>query len=312
MKEEIKVITYNVDGLPEFIDLSSLPWKLKPIAWIYKIFKGTTLVKVNDNRNGMLNATNISKYFCKSNADIIGVQEDFNYNHLLVKYLRNYYEGTFSGEIDLSKIKDLVKWFPIPRIKLDGLNIFIKNNICICNEFIQKWNKSHGYFSHANDKLLTKGFRYYDLDLEYGDRINVYLIHMDADFYAIGCPNVTKDVEARKSQFEQLIYNIKCNILSGNWNPTIIMGDTNSYNQYDWDQRNIEYFLKELNNISGINAIECIPNNYKDCDRIFLLNFDYSDYKLNLKECYYDTEINFSDHYPLVATFEIIQDSLVG
>lgn len=40
----IKILTYNVDGLPESLDLNNLPWILKPIAWIYKLIKGTTIV----------------------------------------------------------------------------------------------------------------------------------------------------------------------------------------------------------------------------------------------------------------------------
>ena len=39
---EIKLATYNIDGLPEQLDLNDLPWLFKPIAWVYKMFKGTT------------------------------------------------------------------------------------------------------------------------------------------------------------------------------------------------------------------------------------------------------------------------------
>jgi len=31
----IKLIDYNVDGLPDKLDLKDLPWFLKPIVWIY-------------------------------------------------------------------------------------------------------------------------------------------------------------------------------------------------------------------------------------------------------------------------------------
>ena len=35
----MKIITYNVDGLPESLDLRDLPWIFKPIVWIYKLIK---------------------------------------------------------------------------------------------------------------------------------------------------------------------------------------------------------------------------------------------------------------------------------
>lgn len=45
----IKVVSYNIDGLPEKLDLRQLPLVLRPIAWVYKLFKGTTLVTVNND-----------------------------------------------------------------------------------------------------------------------------------------------------------------------------------------------------------------------------------------------------------------------
>ena len=41
---KIKVATYNIDGLPDKIDLKELPWTLKPVCWVYKLIKGTTEV----------------------------------------------------------------------------------------------------------------------------------------------------------------------------------------------------------------------------------------------------------------------------
>jgi hypothetical protein len=76
----LKVLTYNIDGLPEKLDLNDLPWIFKPIVWIYKLIKKTTLVPINDDTNKSIKVLNIGDYLNKSNADIIGVQEDFNYH----------------------------------------------------------------------------------------------------------------------------------------------------------------------------------------------------------------------------------------
>ena len=85
MNKQVKIITYNIDGLPESLDLNDLPFILKPIAWIYKLIKKTTLVKINDNKNVCLNTQLISKYLSLNNPDIICVQEDFNYHKELVE-----------------------------------------------------------------------------------------------------------------------------------------------------------------------------------------------------------------------------------
>lgn len=301
---ELKVITYNVDGLPQELDLNDLPWYLKPITWIYKLFKKTTIIKINDNPNIANNMKEISKYLSKSDADIIGVQEDFNYHSELMSNLNEYESGSYIGGFNLAKIKI---GFPV-RFKTDGLNLLFKKAIATpFSEKIVNWNKSYGYISHANDKLTTKGFRYYDLLLYGKYPLNVYVLHMDADFYnPESCKDVSKDVEARKSQLKQVVDHIKCETFSGNWNPIIIIGDTNSYNKYDWDKENLEINLThEINHINGLIIKEAIPTNFEDCDRIFYINHSLSDYDLVLKDCYFDKNIKLSDHFPLVGIFDI-------
>ena len=303
--EELKVLTYNVDGLPQELDLNNLPWYFKPIIWIYKLFKKTTIIKINDNPNISDNMNKISDYLSKSNTDIIGVQEDFNYHSELVSKLDEYIQGSYIGGFDLHKLKI---GFPI-RFKTDGLNIFLNKKLTslVFKEDIVTWEKACGYFKHANDKLTTKGFRYYDVLLNDKYPLNVYVLHMDADYYnPNGCKDVMKDVEARKSQLQQLISYIKSETLRGNWNPILIIGDTNSYNKFSWDKENLELnLIHAINHIKGLTIKEAIPNNFEDCDRIYYINHELADYELTLKECYFDKEVKLSDHFPLIATFEV-------
>ena len=77
---KIKVITYNIDGLPDSIDLKTLPWYLKPIAWLYGLFKHTTILPINDNQNKAESMKEISRRLYQEDVDIIAVQEDFNYH----------------------------------------------------------------------------------------------------------------------------------------------------------------------------------------------------------------------------------------
>lgn len=303
-----KILTYNIDGLPDYLDLKDLPWILKPIAWVYKLFKKTTIIKINDNKDTANNIRNISLYLSGYNFDLIGVQEDFNYHKQLMSYIPNYICGKVSEDFSLKKLFSKIEiwsYFPLPRFKSDGINLLmnserIKNNI----ERIISWDKSNGYISHANDLLTHKGFRYYNITIDNKYDIDVYVLHMDADFYhPESCPDVHKDIEARKSQINQLVSFIKFN---NSHNPIIIMGDTNSYDKYKWDADNIKYLIESINYNLNLHCEEAIPSNFKDCDRIFYINNDFSKYKLELEYCNFDLECdNFSDHKPLIANFKI-------
>lgn len=310
MSKTIKLITYNIDGLPEQLDLNDLPWILKPIAWIYKLIKGTTVITINDNPNKKEDIEGISDYLASTNADIIAVQEDFNYHDNLMKSLGdNYNCGKYTGGFDLSKLFSNTEWlthFPLPRFKCDGLNIIArKSRINLNTESITKWKKSYGYFTHANDLLTHKGFRFYSVEIDDTITLGVYVIHMDADFYdPEKCPDVSGDIKARESELQQLVAHIKNN----NYNhPFIIMGDANSYDKYTWDVTNIkENLLDPINEIDGLNIQEVIPTNYNDCDKIYYINNEESDYKLTLQECYFDKDMKkMSDHMPLIATFNV-------
>jgi len=311
MDKTIKLITYNIDGLPSELDLNDLPWILKPIAWIYKLFKGTTIISINDNGNKKEDIENISKYLSSSEADIIGVQEDFNYHDELMSSLKdNYSCGKYTGGFDLSKLFSNTEWltyFPLPRFKCDGINIIAKKNridVIQKTEDIKRWKKCYGYFTHANDALTHKGFRYYTTVIDNEIPLDVYMLHMDADFYdAEKCPNISGDLEARESQLKQLVEYID---KAKSYNPIIIFGDTNTYDKYEWDKTNIQdNLINAINNINGLNIQEAIPTNHSDCDKLFYVNNDKSKYQLSLKECSFDTNITSSDHYPLIAKIDI-------
>ena len=296
---KLKVLTYNVDCLPEIIDLKDLPWILKPIVWIYKLIKKTTLIRINDNEISSSKLNKIKDYFINSGSNIIGIQEDFNYHKEI--YPEDYYkDSNHEGKIEISNLK----WFPFPRFKANGLNLFTSLDILHVYEEFNKWNKSNGYISHANDLLVTKGFKYFHIF--YKDvYLDIYIVHMDADFYhPENCPDISKDSEARESQFKQLVDDIK---EKHSRNPIIIMGDTNCYNKYEWDVNNIELNLKHaIKDCPELEFNEAIPNNYSDCDRIFYINNLYCRKKLELEDCYFDLETRLSDHRPLIATFNII------
>lgn len=299
----LKLVTYNINGLPNSIDLKKLPIILKPLSWIYKLINNTTIYNISDE-DKIYKTTEISNKLKDLNADIIGIQEDFNYHENLSSYLDNYTFSTHLGKIDLSK----VSIFP-PRINVDGLNLITKcDKINVIKESIISWTKSYGYFNHGNDKLIKKGFRYYFVSID-DIPLNVYLVHMDADFYhPENCPDVSKDIKARKSQLKQLVnYILRYNKINY---PTIIMGDTNSYDKYDWDLDNINNnLMNPINNVPYYNIHQVTPND--DVDKVFYINSEFSSYKLEVDNSYYDLSFSgLSDHFPFIVEFNILNNDL--
>lgn len=289
---KVRLVTYNIDGLPDKLNLGDLPWCLKPIAWVYKKIKGTTEIAINDNTDRAENMRQIGEYLKSLNADIIAVQEDFNYHDELMSGLGVDYLGTtHTGDISLKNLFSKTEWRPFPRFKADGLNL-IRNldTTCVFGEDIVRWKKSNGYVGHANDKLTHKGFRHYVTSVgDYSPLIDLYIVHMDADFYnPETCPDVSKDVKARKSQIQQLLEYIQKNDTG---NPTIIIGDTNSTDKYEWDRENIQ-LLKDAGFIEA-------EADKQDVDRFF--------YKGNIKvlNAEYD-DVWLSDHRPLIVDLELI------
>lgn len=310
---KLKVVTFNIDGLPSILDLNELPWVFKPFVWIYKLIKKTTLIYINDNTNRDQDILNISKYLKNTKADIIGVQEDFNYHDELMSELNDkYISDTPSKKFGLSNIfRDVEIWshFPLPRFKSDGVNMLKKNQtiVTVDKSEIVPWKDSYGYVSHANDVLTTKGFRYYVINVKDKYPINVYVLHMDADFYnPEKCPDVSKDIETRASQMDQLVEFIK-KIYNINWYPSIILGDTNCSPKFEWDVENVNnHLINPINNIEGLNIFEVTPDSeFVDVDRIFVINTNDATFNITKESADYDINVNLSDHKPFIANLII-------
>lgn len=296
-----KICTYNIDGLPEVFDLCELPWILRPISWIYKWITGTTKIKVNGDSGRRDKTVDIAKYIISQDFDLVGFQEDLNCHDVLEKGLSELYSmGEYSGGIYFKNLRIL----PYPRFKCDGLGLaFKESKVKIVEEKRVTWNKSSGYFKGANDRLMKKGFRFYSLILDSRVFLDLYIVHMDADFYnPEKCPDVKEDIEARRSQLSQLVKEITNR---DSRNPIIVMGDFNSSPSRSWDVENIEeYFLKPLWSIPGISIGE-ITGETRRIDRIFFINHQDSFNQIKPGKCYYDNSVRLSDHIPFIAEIEI-------
>lgn len=177
----------NVDGLPQKI----------------------LTIELNADGPGSDGTKLISKYLKQKGYDFIGVSEDFNYHGSLMESLNDEYD---SGKIrtTLSVEGFLAGGFPFDT---DGLNLIWKRNkVTASNESWTQWSHSE---SGDGNQYIKKGFRHYDMTLEGGQVIDVYVLHMDAG-------DVPQSREQQWSQMADVV-----NAADPN-RPKLIIGDTNS------------------------------------------------------------------------------------
>ncbi len=190
-----KVCALNVDGLPQQI----LAYNLNP------------------DGPGSDGTKKIGQYIANSGIDVLGLSEDFNYNGSLLEGAGdNYQSGTWRGSISISSTGNLD--INNLRFPTDGLQLLVKKNLTFGDESWTAWTQNHGKLTDGADELVTKGYRYYKVNLGQGIMVEFYIMHMDAE-------TGEEDNAARASQWEQL----RDAILANNSGlPKIVMGDTNS------------------------------------------------------------------------------------
>ena len=187
-------VDLNVDGLPKKIATYDL----------------------NPDGPGEDGTKKISQYLASKNYDFIGCSEDFNYNGSLMESLNNYYScGTIRNTLSIT---DIDYWQLIQgkiHVETDGLNLIWKNSkVSATNESWTKWNDTE---STDGNQYVNKGYRHYNVQLDGGPVIDVYILHMDA-----GDTNATW---SRELQWQQLAAAINS---SDHNRAKLIIGDTNS------------------------------------------------------------------------------------
>lgn len=134
-------------------------------------------------------------------ADVICVQEDFQFHSILAEQMTNYpYQTYTSGGVPVG----------------DGLNIFSKYPIYNIDRVA--WEEFNGILDAANDGLTPKGFLKATVDFD-GLLVDVYDIHADAN-------GSYEDCMAKKAQFKQLCAYIDENSAG---KPVAITGDYNAH-----------------------------------------------------------------------------------
>lgn len=172
-------------------------------------------INLNPDGPGSEGTQAIGRYIVDKGIDVLGLSEDFNYDgDLRVGLDGKYLMGSWSGRINVQGIFN-----NSIRFACDGLQFLVKNDgeKNMKNETRVAWNANNGKFTNGADELVTKGYRFYVVDLGNGVYVDFYILHMDAE-------TDVADNEARASQLTQLCNAIRAN---SDGRPKIIMGDTN-------------------------------------------------------------------------------------
>ena len=207
-------VALNVDGLPNTINYGVGHYDLNPDG---------------PGRDGTLK---ISRYLASKGYDFIGCSEDFNYNGALMESLDGYSCGEVRNTLSVNGISYLDLIQGKIHVETDGLNLLWKNSkIAASNESWTRWWDTE---STDGNQYVEKGYRHYDLQIDGGPVIDVFILHMDA-----GDTNATW---SRESQWRQLAEAING---SDHSRAKLIIGDTNSrYTREDV----ISNFINRLSN----------------------------------------------------------------
>jgi hypothetical protein len=297
--EQFSIATLNVDGLPPKL----------------------LMLKLNPDGPGDAGTARIGKYLTKKSYDLLMLQEDFNFHNVLAVWLEDDYKlDEWSGDVGIDGHKIDFLHLQNHRYECDGLMGCWKNDLTVVPAPRTAWQQSFGKFSHANDEIITKGFRRYTVTLRDGTQLTVYNMHMDASLDEDEVEQKDdKDREARLSQWLQLKEDIIQNMDS---RPVIVVGDLNSlYGRDDVKVQFIDAFNTsglgtcgdvwvELEN-QGVYPEKGNTPTGETLDKILYINPATGTkirpiaFSLDNSGYLYDGK-PLGDHWPVAATFQVL------
>ncbi|MGM9714337.1 MAG: hypothetical protein ACI3Y5_09545 [Prevotella sp.] len=276
---------------------------------------------INSDGPGSTGTTLIGQYIANSKIDIAGISEDFNYHSELSAAVSDTYNmGSYRGGIDI----DITTIFN-PHFNTDGLMFLMKKTTgTFSNESYVKWNDNLGDLFNGANENISKGFRFYTIDLGDYVKIDVYILHM----------NTAEDADQIAVQDKQLTQLANAILANGDGRPKLIIGDTNcrytrnkvtenlitplstSYDINDvWVERCLDgtaptYGTSDLVISDKTNASEYLTKEI--VDKIIYLVPKNCTLSMTCKEMKFEVDgykktdgTLLGDHVPVIATFEI-------
>lgn len=310
--EKFSVATLNIDGLPQKI----------------------LVVNSNPDGPGGPGTVRIGNYLVAHDYDMVFMQEDFSYHGELAAVLEATYGlDTWSGTVGIDVPGKKVDFLHLQNLQFDcdGLMGAWKQGITVNGGVRKAWTDGFGKFSHANDLLVTKGYRRYEATLASGSRIVIYNLHMDAETEEdTEEGKAGPDRAARLNQWKQLRDDVMLNL---DERPVIILGDFNTF--YFRDK--VKETVIDVINASGKATVKDVwvelknkgvypayeedsrvrddrEAEHKDepLDKVLYINPSGADkvlraaaYDRDTVQYKYDGK-PLGDHYPVVATFEVV------
>ena len=308
-KSQLRVATYNVDGLP-----SSL-----------------SVVSINPDGPGAERSPLMGSKIMEHGWDVVGLNEDFNFHSELTSTMSDYEFQTHQGKFESSSTAIMGILAGTYRFPIDGLMLATRKGFTVKGEDMVPWESEavYGYLTNKQDSLTMKGFRYYTVSSPEGYSVDFIILHADAGY-------VHQDRKAREAAMDQL-----CRYIEGikTQNPLIVMGD---YNNLYFRDAMKTLFIDRLNAMSGLTASDawvekCCAGEYpafenpgmddnkswddtgmdltetsEAVDKIVYVNRDDAPIRLELVstanaiDFVDDSGKALGDHMPLEATFSVI------
>lgn len=175
----MKIVNLNVDGLP-------IP-----------------AFATSENRDPLACSKKLPDVINAFGADVVAVQEDFNFHFIHKKGIDLPYKTMHSGPIPFG----------------DGMNFF--SGYPIYNVARQAWDETYGVLGSCGDELTPKGFLCASMEIEDGVFVDVYDLHADADWGV----DYEPDLAARLSEYRQLLRFVDAYSKD---HAVIIVGDVNA------------------------------------------------------------------------------------
>lgn len=155
----MKIVNLNVDGLP-------IP-----------------AFATSENRDPLACSKKLPPVINAMGADIVAVQEDFNFHFIHKKEIDLPYKTLHSGPIPFG----------------DGMNFF--SRYPMYNVAREAWDETYGVLDSCGDELTPKGFMCASMEIADGVYVDVYDLHADADWGV----EYERDLAARLSEYRQLL-----------------------------------------------------------------------------------------------------------
>lgn len=314
---QFKVAALNVDGMPKSIKIM-----------------GVADLTLNPDAKEAPGALAIGEKLVTMGYDIVALEENFNFNDELMSKVNSVYmEGTHRGgiEVDAGTYGRFIIQQTL--FDTDGLNILCRKGV---TSFDQEtwvgWNDRSGYTDNGADRLIDKGYRFYEILVHDTVPLDLYIVHMDAE-------TDEGSQAARESNIRQVTSAV---LQSQTTHPVIIMGDWNC--RYNRDRLK-ECCIDALNADPRFSAIDVwVEHEYDSIypdfiapadwehslsvhelgyqkgevvDKIIYVNNVRSPYYISAD--YYLQDVSFvneqgeplADHWPVVTTFSYVRKEMV-